>query len=108
MHPWLVHHDAEKQDRKRTMRKSISRRMLLIFMVNLGLFISFLLVAVTGILKFPRLLPALGVNMLRFPIGTVSAIHDWAGVAMLVFVFFHIFFYYRSFVAMAGRMFGKK
>jgi hypothetical protein len=87
------------------MKRKVPRRMMFIFMVNLGLFISFFLVAVTGILKFPRLLPALGVNMLRFPIGTVSAIHDWAGVAMLVFVFFHILFYYRSFVAMVRRIF---
>jgi len=55
------------------------------YFIDLGLFISFLLVFVTGIIKFR----GWGLYA-RFGFPNISLIHDWSGVVMGVLVLVHL------------------
>ena len=80
------------------MKKKIIDKALLIYIVNLGLLISFIAVAITGILMYPGLIPALGISYRDIPLDAISTIHNNAGLAMVILVVFHIIFYYRVLV----------
>ena len=62
------------------------------YFIIFGLLISFLIVVVTGIMKFGVLLRAVGISLdyASLPMARISAWHDWAGVAMLVFGLVHV------------------
>jgi len=62
------------------------------YFVDVGLLISFILVVVTGIIKFGTLLRAIGINLnyKELPMSQISLIHDWSGVFMVVFVLVHL------------------
>ena len=47
--------------------------------VDIVLLIAFLLVVLTGIIKFPGFLPFLGINLLMIPLNELAFIHDWSG-----------------------------
>lgn len=79
------------------------------YFVDLALLIAFLLVLVTGILKFPGLLKSLGVNMKMFNWFVISKIHDWAGVALFVFVLLHFVLHWKWLFSMTkSYILGKK
>ena len=62
------------------------------FWVDIGMGIAFLLVAITGILKWPGLTPQIisrTANPENFHL--VARIHDWSGIVMALFVFIHLF-----------------
>ncbi len=63
---------------------------LLNYIIDAGLAVTFLSVSLTGILKFPRLLPALGIQHRSLPMYQISAIHDWSGIIMAALVLIHL------------------
>lgn len=72
--------------------------------VDLLLAIAFLLVAITGILKFPGWF-----GHLRLPWFTLNKIHDWSGIAMAFLVLVHLTLHWRWIVSMTKIIFvGKK
>lgn len=73
-----------------TAKKQLSTKLYLRYLLNIGLLISFILIIVTGILKFPGLLPSLGVNPLSIPINLLSFIHDWAGLTAVILSTIHL------------------
>ena len=77
------------------------------YIVDVGLIISFLAVFITGIIKFPGLLPYFGIRRGNLPIYEISRVHDWAGVVMGILVFVHIVQNWQWIVAMTKRYFGK-
>lgn len=62
------------------------------FVINLAMLPLFLATMLTGIVKFPGLLEALGISARRMPIPMqlLTDIHDWAGIALVVLVFVHL------------------
>ena len=62
------------------------------YVVDIGLLISFLLVTITGILKFRSFLDFFGITIdyATIPIKVFSKIHDWSGLAMAVLVLIHL------------------
>ena len=62
------------------------------YFIDIGLLISFLLVFVTGVIKFGKLLRAIGINLnyAKLPMSEITAIHDWSGLFMGVFVLIHL------------------
>lgn len=62
------------------------------YFIDIGLLISFLLVFVTGVIKFGKLLRAIGINLnyAELPMSEITFIHDWSGIFMGVLVLIHL------------------
>jgi len=80
----------------------------LIYLVDIGLFISFILVAITGIIKFPGLLSVFGIGYGSIPISGLSKLHDWSGIAMSILVIIHLALHWNWIVVTTKRYLGKK
>ncbi|MBW2974022.1 DUF4405 domain-containing protein [Candidatus Woesearchaeota archaeon] len=68
------------------------------YLVDIGLAVSFCIVVVTGILK----LPALGKRTREYML-----LHDWAGIALAVFVLLHLILHWNWIVYMTKSFFKK-
>jgi hypothetical protein len=66
------------------------------YIVDLGLAVSLLSAAITGLVKFPGLLRYFGINYLSLPLGTISVIHDWSGIALATLVLFHLILHWSQ------------
>jgi hypothetical protein len=74
------------------------------YFIDLLLAVAFILVAITGILKFPGWF-----GYLQLPWRTLSKIHDWSGITMAVLVLVHLVLHWNWIVSMTKSMFkGKK
>ena len=60
------------------------------YIVDIGLLISFLIVTITGIFKFPGIREHLGCVYEVIPRAQMAMIHDWSGVALVVLVLIHL------------------
>ncbi|MFH0798249.1 MAG: DUF4405 domain-containing protein [Candidatus Woesearchaeota archaeon] len=70
--------------------------------------ISFILSGVTGVIKFPGLLMKLGISFQSIPIRTISDVHDWSGLAMVLMVFVHLALHWNWIVCTTKNMFRRK
>lgn len=59
--------------------------------VDIGLLITFLVCAITGLFKFTLLMRTLGLTDLVFPLALMSDIHDWSGILLVILVGVHLF-----------------
>jgi hypothetical protein len=73
------------------------------YFVDLGLFMAFLLISITGIIKFPGwgLYGSLGFK-------GISKIHDWSGIALVVLVLVHLILHWPWIKSMTKCFFKKK
>ena len=78
------------------------------WLVDIGLIITFILVAVTGIIKFPGLLSTFGIGYGNLPKAEVSMLHDWSGIAMAVLVIIHLALHWNWIVVTTKRYLGRK
>ena len=78
------------------------------YIIDLGLFISFLCVAVTGILKMPGLVQNLGMNYKSLPFNVITPLHDFSGVMMTLLVLLHLALHWHWIVGMTKSFFKKK
>ena len=69
------------------------------YIIDIGLVITVMLSIITGIIKFPRLLPALGISYAQLPMAWLSEIHDWSGIIMAALVICHIIAYRKILIA---------
>ncbi|MBU0530203.1 MAG: DUF4405 domain-containing protein [Nanoarchaeota archaeon] len=65
------------------------------YIVDVLLTISFIMVFITGVIKFPGLLSYLGISYASIPIGDISTLHNWSGIFMAVLVFIHLALHWR-------------
>ncbi len=78
------------------------------YLVDIGLFISFLIVGITGLLKFPGFLHLFGLRLRDLPVIQLSNLHDWSGLLMVALVALHLFLHRQWIVAMTFSSFKKK
>ena len=78
------------------------------YLVNLVMGAAFVLVAVTGLMKFPGILRFFGIRSINLPIGRISQIHDWSGIVLAVFVLIHLVLHWKWIFCMTKGMFIKK
>ncbi len=80
------------------------------YFVDIGLLISFLLVVVTGIIKFGSFLRALGINLdyANMPMKNMALIHDWSGIVMAVLVLIHLILNFDWIISTTKCFFEKK
>ncbi|MCP4646693.1 MAG: DUF4405 domain-containing protein [bacterium] len=84
------------------------QRATLNYIIDLGLFISFLSVSVTGILKYPGLVQNLGISYRDIPFNVITPLHDASGVVMTVLVLVHLVLHWGWIVGMTKNFFKKK
>jgi hypothetical protein len=82
-------------------------RSFLNYIVDIGMGISFLVVAVTGIMKFPGLLPKFGIRYSTLPMPALSTVHDWAGIILALLVLAHIILHGKWIVCFTKNLFKK-
>ncbi len=80
------------------------------YFVDVGLLISFLIVTVTGFVKFGTLLRTVGINLeySELPMKAISAWHDWSGVVLAFLVLVHLILNFDWIVATTKDFFKKK
>ena len=78
------------------------------YLIDLGLFISFLCVAITGILKMPGLVQNLGISYGHIPFNVITPLHDISGVVMSLLVLVHLVLHWHWIVGMTKNFFKKK
>ena len=74
----------KKQLKKTT---SLSKKLLIITM-----FVCFIILALTGILKFRELLRPFNIPYDKLPMQQVSILHDWTGIILILLIFMHLVF----------------
>lgn len=85
------------------MKKAIAN-----YIVDIGLLITFIVVFVTGVIKFPGLMIKFGIPLQSLPIRTINWLHDWGGILMGLLVLVHIIFHWNFMKAMTRNFFKKK
>jgi len=83
------------------------KRQILHYWIDLLLFITALVVTLTGIIKFPGLLPFLGISYLSLPMGTLTWLHDWGGLVVVFLSLLHTLLHWRWITAMTRKILGK-
>jgi len=78
------------------------------YIVDVGLAVSFILCFVTGVIKFPGFLRAIGATRVVLPMRDLTLIHDWSGVLLGLLVLVHLVLNYRWIITMTRQIFGKK
>ncbi len=78
------------------------------YLVDLGMAVSFILVFITGIIKFPGLIPRLRLRYASFDMRLMTDLHDWSGLLMGAFVLLHLILHRRWIVCMTKNLLKKK
>jgi cytochrome b subunit of formate dehydrogenase len=71
------------------------------------LFLAFVTVGITGIIKFQWFFPVTRYVYTVIPARTLSLIHDWAGISLVILAIIHIVFYWKVFANMVKGLFSK-
>lgn len=85
----------------------MDKRIIAKYWVNIGLTISFLVVFITGVIKFPGFLKSLGVNVKDLPWKQISLWHDWSGIVMGALVLFHLIQNWNWMAGVTKKIFSK-
>ncbi len=80
------------------------------YILDIGLVISFLAVALTGIFKFSGFREFLGISISYrdAPMPLISTVHDWSGVAMSLIVMGHLILNWDWMTGMTRELFRKE
>ena len=78
------------------------------YWVDIGLLISFLLVTLTGIFKFPGIREHLASLYVIIPRAQMTLIHDWSGIFMALLVVVHLVLNLGWIKSMTKNIFCKK
>ena len=84
------------------------KRINVIYWVDVGLALTFTLSFLTGILKWPRFLPNLGIKYSSLPMNLFTKVHDLGGLAMGLLVIVHIILHWNWIVCMTKKKFNRK
>lgn len=78
------------------------------YFIDIGLGISFVLVAATGIMKFPGLVRTFRFVYNIIPAYYISRIHNLSGIIMTIFVLIHLILHLNWIVSMTKNIFNFK
>ncbi len=78
------------------------------YVIDVGLGVSFFLVFITGLVKFPGLVQFFGISRGSLPSLQSSTLHDWSGVVMGLLVLIHLILHWKWIVCMTKSIFSKE
>ena len=76
--------------------------------IDVGLTLSFLVIAVTGILRYRELLQFFARRGIYIDTGPITEIHRWAGLVLTVLVLGHILLHWRWIVKTTVSLFRRR
>ena len=78
------------------------------YFVDVVMGIVFLLVAATGIIKFPGLIRFFGLTYQQLPMAALSMLHDWSGIILAALVLVHIILNWKWIICTTKSFFKKE
>jgi cytochrome b561 len=78
------------------------------YSIDIMILITGLLCGITGIIKWPGLIFALGLSYQGLPLDAITSIHDWTGLLMILFVVLHVAMHLKWLVTMTKRILRNK
>jgi hypothetical protein len=78
------------------------------YTVDVGMGITFILTAITGIIKFRQLWTFLGINQMNIFFKNINTIHDWSGIILAAFVLIHLILHFKWIVCITKGFFKGK
>ena len=78
------------------------------YWIDVGLLISFLGAGITGIIKLKAIATQLGLEWGDPLMKTLSTIHDWSGIVMVLLVLVHLILHWDWIVCETKNIFSKK
>ena len=78
------------------------------YWIDVGLAITFIIAFVTGIIKWPTLLPKLGISYSSLPMAKLTRLHDVSGLIMGLLVFVHLILHWKWIVVMTKSLFKRE
>lgn len=72
----------------------------ILYCIDMGMLIAFLLCGVTGIIKWPGLVNALGLDYRALPMGAFTVVHDWSGLVFCALSLVHVGMHRKWLIAM--------
>ena len=76
------------------------------WLVDLLMGITFAICFITGLLKYTVLLQLTGLDTVILPEALISNLHDWSGILLGLFVFFHLFLNRRWIISTTRKILG--
>jgi hypothetical protein len=73
------------------------------YVIDILILASFLICAVTGILKWPGFIRTLGPGPTVLPMKQVTALHDWSGLLMIALIAVHFIIHLDWLAAMTKK-----
>lgn len=86
----------------------IMKRNVLLYIVDIFLFIFSLIVVVSGVIKFPGLLTLLNFDPFSLPQSEITFLHDWIGIALTVLTMVHILLNWKWIMAMSKKLLNRR
>jgi len=82
------------------------RRTMLNYWIDVGLFISFIICFVTGLIKWPGIIKIIGVSAYKvLHVPNISTLHDWSGLVMGILVLIHLVLHWEWIVCVTKSIF---
>lgn len=72
----------------------------IITITTLVLLVATSICGVTGIIKWPGLIPALGISFRDLPMALITDIHDWSGIIMMLTTIIHLVYFRKRLLRM--------
>ena len=79
------------------------------YIVDVAMFLSFLIAFFTGLIKWRLLVDFLGITHLYFvlPMGTIRVWHEWSSIVMSLLVLIHIVLHWKWIIITTRKIFKK-
>ena len=84
------------------------KRNVLLYIVNILLFVFSIIVVISGVIKFPGLLPLLNIDPFLLPQAEITFLHDWIGIVLTVLTLVHIILNWKWIQAMSKKLLNRR
>ena len=81
---------------------------MLLYIVDVLLFIFSINVVISGVIKFPGLLPLLNIDPFSLPQAEITFLHDWIGIVLTVLTLVHIILNWKWIQAMSKKLLNRR
>ena len=81
---------------------------MLLYIVDVLLFIFSIIVVISGVIKFPSLLPLLNIDPFSLPQAEITFLHDWIGIVLTVLTLVHIILNWKWIKAMSKKLLNRR
>ena len=81
---------------------------MLLYIVDVLLFIFSIIVVISGVIKFPGLLPLLNIDPFSLPQAEITFLHDWIGIVLTILTLVHIILNWKWIKAMSKKLLNRR